>query len=39
MVGPFTSLNPPSVWMLVYAAFYMLFAVGASMLIFRRRDL
>jgi len=39
MIGPFTSLNPPSVWMLVYAAFYMLFAVGASMLIFRRRDL
>lgn len=39
MIGPFTSLNPPSVWMLVYAGFYMLCAVGASMLIFRQRDL
>jgi ABC-type transport system involved in multi-copper enzyme maturation permease subunit len=39
MFGPFTVINPPSVWMLAYAGVYMLFTIGASMLVFRRRDL
>ena len=39
MFGPFTVINPPSVWMLAYAGVYMLFTIGASMLVFQRRDL
>jgi ABC-type transport system involved in multi-copper enzyme maturation permease subunit len=39
MVSPFSAITPPSLWMLAYAGIYMLFAVGASMWVFQRRDL
>ncbi|MCL5961080.1 MAG: ABC transporter permease [Chloroflexi bacterium] len=37
--GPFTSLNPPSVWMAVYSLAYVGLALAASVAIFQRRDL
>ena len=38
-LGPFGVINPPSVWMGVYALAYMAVALGAATAIFSRRDL
>ncbi|MGH2351590.1 MAG: ABC transporter permease [Chloroflexota bacterium] len=38
-LGPFSVLNPPSVWMGIYGLAYTLVALGLSVLIFSRRDL
>ncbi len=39
MMGPFMVLDPPSVWMGVYAAGYLAAALGAAVWNFSRRDL
>jgi ABC-type transport system involved in multi-copper enzyme maturation permease subunit len=38
-VGPFSVLNPPSVWMGAYAVAYLVVALLGALLIFERRDL
>lgn len=37
--GPFSVLNPPSVWMGFYAVLYLLAALFAALVVFERRDL
>ncbi len=37
--GPFSVANPPTVWMGVYAALYVLVVVGGALAVFQRRDL
>jgi ABC-type transport system involved in multi-copper enzyme maturation permease subunit len=39
MMGPFMVLDPPSVWMGVYATGYLVAALGAAIWRFSRRDL
>ena len=39
IVGPFTAITPPSIWMAAYAALYVFCVIGASMWVFQRRDL
>lgn len=37
--GPFTTLNPPSVWMVVYSVAYIAALMIAAMVVFQKRDL
>ena len=37
--GVFSVVNPPSVWMALYALVYLVAALGGALLIFQRRDL
>lgn len=37
--GPFATLNPPSMWMAIYAVLYGLAAIITAVIIFQRRDL
>ncbi|MFA4886152.1 MAG: ABC transporter permease subunit [Desulfotomaculaceae bacterium] len=39
MLGPFGSVSEPSVWMLVYTGFYVLFFLAMAIKIFSRRDI
>ena len=39
VMGPFASINPPSMWMAAYAGLYGLAAMAAAVIIFQRRDL
>ena len=39
MLGPFGSFSEPSVWMLVYTGFYIVFFLAMASLIFSRKDI
>jgi len=39
MLGPFGSVSEPSVWMLVYTGFYIVFFLAMASLIFSRKDI
>jgi hypothetical protein len=37
--GVFSVINPPSIWMALYAAVYLVAILGAALVLFERRDL
>jgi hypothetical protein len=37
--GVFSVINPPSIWMALYAAVYLVAILGAALVVFERRDL